>query len=221
MAECEAVWFFRERLSGVVRPKVDPKTSKNTDFAATVQAQELYCEVKAPYVPRMNNSWAGDDAKILRSCVETAGSQFKKKRCNIVVLVPTLRIEVFSDRDQLVKAVIGEHAMSMFVSLDDSPAPPARPTFLQEGKLARLHPKKDGSVSTDFTRISAVMSLEHIFVDNDRDETVADHRVVVVHNPFAEVPLLASVFAAFPQLARRDDGAMEWTDRPEGPDDSE
>jgi hypothetical protein len=221
MAECEAVWFFRERLGGVVRPKVDPKDSKNSDFAASLEALEVHCEVKAPCVPRMNNTWAGDDAKILRSCVDAAGSQLKKGRCNIVVLVPTLRIEVFSDRDQLLKAIIGEQALSVFVSLDDSPAPPPKPTFLQKGKLARLHPKKDGSVSTDFTRISAVMSLEHVFVDNDRDETVADHRVVVVHNPFAEVPLPASALAAFPQLVKVEDGAMAWTDRQAGPDDSE
>ncbi len=117
---------------------------------------------------------------ILRSSVETAGTQFKKNRCNVIVLAPTLRIEVSSSRDQLVKAILGEQALSVSVSLDDTPAP--RPQL-------------------------------HIFLDNEHAATVADHRVVVVHSPFAEVPLPRSVFSGFPQLVRLDDGNMAWTDR--------
>jgi hypothetical protein len=150
----------------------------------------------------------------VRACVEAAGTQFKKGRCNIVPLVPVLRSEVFLNRDQLVKAVIGEHALSVYVSLDPAcTPPPAEPTFLQTGKLARLRPQRDGGVRTDFTRISAVVSIEPILVDNNDGECEVRHEVVATHNPFAEVPLANDLLAAFPQLVRLPDGNMAWSDR--------
>jgi hypothetical protein len=109
--------------------------------------------------------------------------------------------------------VLGEHALRISVSLDPSvKAPPPELVFKQDGKLARLHPRAEGSVKTDLTRISAVVSLEYVFAYDDKDEREVRPRVTVVHNPFAEVPLPAEVFAPFPQLVRRDDGDMGWTD---------
>lgn len=212
LAECNAAWFLR-RLDLTVTPKPEPKTGKNIDFAVARGAFAFYVEVKAPYVPQLTSHGSGDDSKVLRGRVEAAGEQFKKDRRNVLLLVPVLRNSIHSFREQLVKAVLGEHVWQVSVSLDPSvKAPPPELVFKQDGKLGRLHPQPDGSVKTDLTRISAVVSLEHEFGHSDKDGREVQTRVTVVHNPFAEVPLPAQVFAPFPQLVRRDDGNMEWTD---------
>jgi hypothetical protein len=212
LAECNAAWFLRQ-LGLTVAPKPEPKNGKNIDFAVVRGELTFYVEVKAPYVPQLTNHGSGDDAHVLRGRVEAAGTQFKKGRCNVLLLVPVLRTSIHSFGEQLVKAVLGEHALRISVSLDPSvKAPPPELVFKQDGKLARLHPQPDGSVKADLTRISAVVSLEYVFGYNDREEREVRPRVTVVHNPFAEVPLPAEVFAPFPQLVRRDDGDMEWTD---------
>jgi hypothetical protein len=212
LAECNAAWFLRQ-LGIAVKPKPEPKDGKNIDFAVTRETSTFYVEVKAPFVPQLTNHGSGDDSKALRGRVEAAGEQFKKGRCNFLFLVPVLRTSIHSFREQLVKAVLGEHALLISVSLDPTvKAPPPALVFKQDGKLARLHPQADGSVKTDLTRISEVVSLEYVFGYNDRDEREVRPRVTVVHNPFAEVPLPAEVFVPFPQLVRRDDGDMEWTD---------
>ena len=211
-----ALWLGTEaRLGGVaVTSKPESKAQKNVDFLARRDALELYGEVKSPYVPLLNGVGSGDDSKSLRSCVQTAGEQFKKGRCNIIFLAPVLRTPIHMFREQLVKAVIGESALTVYVSLDPAhPAPPAEPTFLQTGKLARLHPKGDGTVTTDYTRISAVVSVEQILVEAATGERNVDHRITVVHNPFAENGVPIELFGAYPQLIKRADGNMEWTDR--------
>ena len=147
-------------------------------------------------MPQLTNHGSGDDAHVLRGRVEAAGTQFKKGRCNVLLLVPVLRTSIHSFGEQLVKAVLGEHALRISVSLDPSvKAPPPELVFKQDGKLARLHPQPDGSVKADLTRISAVVSLEYVFGYNDREEREVRPRVTVVHNPFAEVPLPAGVRA--------------------------
>jgi hypothetical protein len=124
LAECNAAWFLRQ-LGLTVMPKPEPKNGRNVDFAVERGALTFYVEVKAPYVPQLTNYGSGDDSKILRGRVEAAGVQFKKGRCNVLFLVPVLRTSIYSFREQLVKAVLGEHVRQISVSLDPSvKAPP-------------------------------------------------------------------------------------------------
>ena len=213
MAECMVTWFVMRNVGLAVTPKPDPKTQKNVDFSARRDSLEIFGEVKAPYVPLSNGVFSGDDSRNLRSCVEAAGPQFKRGRCNVLFIAPVLRTPIHMNRDQLVKAVIGQSALTVYVSLRPGrAAPPPEPTFLQTGKLARLHPQKDGTIHTDYTRIGAVVSVEQVLQEVSGSRSVK-HQITVVHNPFAETPLPTELFDPFPQLVMRTDGNMEWTDR--------
>ncbi len=216
LAECAAAWFLAT-LGFAVKARPEPTTARNVDLLATLGATDVYVEVKAPYVPRPRQGWAGDDADTLLKCVMDAGNgQFKRGRANLLVIAPALRAEIYNDRSQLLKATIGEEALAVPISLDDSPAPPPHPTFLQTGKLARPRRNAQGAFTTDFTRISAVMSLEHRFRHVSDDETEVLHAAIVIHNPFAAIPLDATSFGDLPQWVVRD-GMMGWSDRYRGP----
>jgi len=210
MAECMATWVLA-RLGFAVEPKPEARSKKNVDLRAGKDRLEVFVEVKAPFIPIMSNPFAGDDARGLRQCVEAAGKQFKPNRANVVLLAPVLRTPLGMDRSQLVKAVIGEHALQVHVTYDGSKPPPTELTFLQEGKLARLHRAQDGSARTDFTRISAVMSVEESVREDDEGYFHVHHFTMVVHNPFAAVPLSPGVLGSIPQLVHGV-GEMHWTD---------
>jgi hypothetical protein len=121
------------------------------------------------------------------------------------------------DRDPLLKATVGEWAISVPISLDPQvEPPPSQMIFKQNGKLARLFRSKDGPTTTNFTRVPAVMAIEEVMFPANDGSVVLEHRVHVVHNPFAAAPIEPSVFGTVPQLVSRE-GFMRWTD--EKPDD--
>jgi hypothetical protein len=213
MAECCAAWYFARKRRARVSPNPASKASKNFDLVVERGVLKLHAEVKAPYVPLVNSSWAGDDASMLRRCVETAGEQFTKGQPNLVVLVPLLRTPVSMHRDQLLKATIGEHALAVpLPPRDGSKRRKPEPIFLQRGKLAKLWPAKgDAAFRTDLTRVSAVMTIEQRRVE----ETRLVPSVVVIHNPFASHPLPRSFFGRVPQLIV-EGGFMRWSDRYNG-----
>ena len=212
MAECLTAFYFRVRLRAEVTSKPEGTNTKNVDLLVVRGGLGVYAEVKAPYVPLLNSHGSGDDAKALLQAIEKAGTQMKKGRANLVVLVPSLRTSVRSHRGQLLKATIGEHAISFFVSLDGSPPPKPQPTFLQKGKLAKLWRTTGGAFQTDLSRISAVMTIEEIRPHEHR----LGHSIVVVHNPFAKVPIPREFFGRVPQWLIRE-GKMGWSDRYRGP----
>ncbi len=211
MAECCTAWFFARRRRAKVTRNPASKTTKNFDLVVERDGLVVHAEVKAPYVPQLNRSWSNDDSKVLRKCVEGAGSQFTKGQANIVVLVPLLPMPVWMARHHLLKATIGEPALNVFVSKDDSKPPPPEPTFLQRGKLAKLWPADGGAFRTDLTRVSAVMTIEQRRVDGARGARLTPV-VVVIHNPFAAKPLNPTFFGRVPQWVLRD-GTMCWSDR--------
>lgn len=212
MAECEAAWFLSRRLGAQVKAKPDPMSGKNVDLVATIGGLDVYCEVKSPHVPRTGPSVLGDDSAALRNCIHAATRQFKPGRFNLLMIVPLLRTAVFDDRDQFVAATIGQPTIQVTVSLDGAPPPPPQAGFQQDGKLARLRRDSNtGATRTDGTRISTICCLETQTVF-DGDLSKEDHRLTVIHNPFAATPLPRSIFGTYPQLVKRPDGHMEWTD---------
>lgn len=216
LAECAAAWFL-VRHGFAVEPRPEPSTSRGVDLLASAGELHIYVEVKSPYVPRPGHGWAGDDSDVLLKCIKDAGSgQFKKERANLLVVVPALRVEIYNDRSQLLKAAIGEEALAVPISLDETPAPPSFPTFLQTGKLARPRRGTDGAFSTDLTRVSAILSLEHRFRHVSDDESEVLHSCVVVHNPFATVPIAPALLGDHPQWVHSD-GMMWWNDGYRGP----
>lgn len=214
LAECLVAWFFDVRRRVKVRPNAEAKTAKNFDLVLEGNEITVSAEVKAPYVPRLNQSFSGNDSATLRASIEKAGTQFKKDRPNLVVLVPLLRTQLQMNRSQLLKATIGESALSVFVSLDGSPPPKPQPTFLQQGKLAKIWPDGNGAFRTDLTRISAVVTIEESYVERSSGLRIG-HSVIVIHNPFATHPIPREFFGRVPQWLARN-GRMGWSDRYRG-----
>lgn len=215
LAECFAAWFFSVRRRMVVRPNPASKQTKNFDLSIQDGPVLVNAEVKAPYVPREHSHVTGDDSSALREAIAKAGDQLPKGQPNVVVLVPLLRTDVASDRNQLLKATIGEPALNIFVAIGGAPPRKPEPTFLQRGKLAKLWACGGGVFRTDLTRVSAVMTLEEL-LEARGDELRVTRRVVVVHNPFAAVPLRRDFFGRAPQWVTRN-GHMRWSDRYVGP----
>lgn len=207
MAECLVVFYFGVLRGVSVKAKPEDSRGKNVDLRVVHGGLSVDVEVKAPYVPLTNPSGAGADAKPLLEAIEKAGSQLKRGRANLVVLVPTLRTPVRLDRDQLLEATMGEQALSVAVSRPGKPARTPLPTFLQNGKLAQLRRGADGAFRTDLSRISAVMTIE----ETRLEEHHLSHDVVVVHNPFATTPIPSWFFDPVPQSISQE-GIMGWSD---------
>jgi hypothetical protein len=213
LAECLTVWFFAKQLNLTLRRH--NAIGRRADFEAD---GGIHIEVKAPYVPVPGNAIAGDDASVIRDSIREAGKQFRSGFTNIVVLVPILRTPVWMDRDQFVKATIGEWALSVPICLDSNVAPgEATPTFLQKGKLAQWFPTQDGGGKTDLTRVSAVVMIEEGTMLSE-EGIALQHYVHVIHNPFAACPLSAPLFQSHPQLVVHGEAYMAWTDELPGGD---
>jgi hypothetical protein len=220
LAECEACWLFAGLLGFTVAPTREGRPGKQLEFAVTAPADAFVVEVKAPAVERPpGDRWSGDDAHVLETALREAASQFGTGTKNLLVIAPSLRTSVWSDRHQLVKALIGEPVIIVHVPLDGESRGFSEPGFAARGRLVR-HGKTaaDGTKLPAHTRVSAVMTLE--VVEVERDGAVEPmHRVLVVHNPNADMPVSAQTFARFPQLVKVNETDMAWTDRTE--DDSD
>lgn len=214
LAECESAWFLQER-GFAVSPRPDPPSARGVDLLAALGEVDVYVEVKAPLVDRLDRG--SNEVTALLKCIKDAGAgQFKRERANLLIVVPTFGMEVYNKRGQLLKATIGEHALAVPISLGDKEAPEPYATFLQNGKLATIRRRSDGGFTTDLTRLSAVMSLEHKFRHISDNETEVLHVGIVVHNPFASDPIDPCRFGDLPQWVN-DGTKMWWTDGYRGP----
>lgn len=242
LAECVAAYVFVALLGHQVAPRTGGgRAGKQLEFAVTAPPDELIVEVKAPAVELPDGDvriWAGDDAPVLEKAVHDAAKQFGRGTRNLLVIVPTLRTSVWDNRDQLVKALIGEHVMHVHVPLDDAHEGFTEPGFEPRGRLVR--PGKmasDGSRQPAHTRVSAVMVIECALAERAvREASVFDdplerffasalhrydqdnafwpeYRVTVVHNPYAEHPISPRTLGRARQLVTCGDGTMAWTDR--------
>lgn len=215
LSECCAAWYFVRRRRANVRPNPASKSNKNFDLLVSRNGLVVHSEVKAPYVPQLNNFGVGDDLKVLRKSISDAGAQLKKGTPSLVILVPAIRTPVSMNRGQLLKATIGEPALAIYVSRGDSKPPPPKPTFIQDGKLAKVWPAGDGAFRTDLTRVSAVMTIEQRRLDGPGGPRLSPV-VIVVHNPFAAHPIDPEFFGKAPQWVVNN-GMMQWSDRYGGP----
>ena len=224
LAECCVAWFLSGRLALAVSGKPPGRAARGAkgprklDLRTEIAGEEVRLDVKAPFVPRLNRCWSGDDAAAVSKCVKSAAEQFERGCINVVAIVPKLRTMIADDRLQLVNALIGEHAITVHVSLDPkAPRRPSEPTFLPIGQLAKLWRGEGGTFTPQFTRVSAVVSIEEEpntrEFENGTIESFIEHTVRVVHNPFADKRLPRSMFHEFPQLVVSDSGdEMAWTD---------
>jgi hypothetical protein len=223
-AECLVAWFLAGKLGCKVAPLAGGgRKGKQVEFGATTHEGQLVVEVKASRVdvPK-SKSWSGDDFKTLEADMRDASDQFGKSTRNLLVLVPQLRTPVYEDRDQLEK-LIGERVMHVPIATERGvKAPPPYPGFVARGRFVRFgKTDKDGNRLPAHTRVSAVMSIECGLVEKHRGGWEIDHRVVVVHNPNAEMPIDPTTFGGYAQLVKVSETDMAWTDRKEESDDDD
>lgn len=202
LAELQAMHFFGV-TSGWAVTRYHSPSGKQPDFrGGTRGGNSVVVECKAAYVQGAQFI-SGDDSAVLRKCMDVAFEQLKNTQStNILFLAPRLRIPVRQDRNQLVKAFIGDDMF--FVPIDTesgeaSGSPEVR--FVVNGALAKLH---GAELKPRFTRLSAVVCLEDCLTDGRVESAVA-----VIHNPYAPLALNPEDLRGCTQLVRRGD-AMYW-----------
>lgn len=213
ISECMAAWFLGG-LGFEVKPRPESMAKRNVDFLLNKSGLDLCTEVKAPCPP------AGDGTPSLRKCICDAGEgQFKRGRINLLVVCPAFDFPVCLERKQLIEATIGQLFYEVPVSLDGSPPPVGGVKFHQTGKLAKWNKNKQtGAFTTDFTRISAVLTLEPQYTfDLETGTFELVHRALVAHNPFATHPIAPEQFGTVPQwVINRKPQTMGWNDGYDG-----
>ncbi len=209
IAECHAAWF----LSTKQRLKVTPNPLGNERSVLDLKAEGpsgwFNVEVKAPHVPRLSGLQFGNDSKVLEATMQGAAKQLRSGQPNLVLIVPSIRVSAIDHRDQML-ALVGQHGVEVFVDLsEDGTAealPPPRAAFFQKGRLVRGLKKTPEGLMPGHTRVSAVAALEDDLVYG-APETRS--RFLVIHNPFAEVPLPPEPFDPHPQFVRSGD-SIHW-----------
>lgn len=205
MAECLACWLFVGKFKMPIMPRPKGSNNHELEFLAKSPNEDLFIEVKAPFRPRSNQSWSGDDSDKIISCLNAAQKQFQKNTHNILVINPSLRIPLFAHRETLIHALYGETRIVMnFDPMKGQAISPATSEFFPDGSFLKVWPEK----GTRFTRIGAVICVEEFY--NERFNVV-DHKIFILHNPHAKFSCEHIDFGDAPQL-RRFGNYMKWSD---------
>lgn len=164
MAECIACWVFCGKFKMGIVPRPLGQKGKKLEFIAKSQCQNLHIEVKSPYRKKPDRGWSGDDSDLIKNCLKESAKQFQKGKCNILVLVPSLRTPVYACRGQLIKAFYGEERFVIDINTEKGCADsPARLEFFSEGKFLKKW-KPEGIPR--FKRVSAVLTVEETLRSN-------------------------------------------------------
>ncbi len=218
MSECMACWFFDKKLSLPIRPKVPGRNGKILDMGVTMKGQNVGIEVKAPHRPTPIGAWAGDDSDLIEKALAHSNKQFSEAHPNILVIVPSLRTRMHSDRRPMIAALLGKEVLVFEVDKETGSAvSEPRPEIVLNGKFTRPI-KRDHNPG--YTRISAVVVIEEsvkekairIFGKYIIISVLVAHKVLALHNPFAKFTVSQELFEKWPQLVREDD-YMVWTDK--------
>ncbi len=214
IAECLACWLLAGPLRLPVKPRPSGQGRSVLELLVECPDGEAFIEVKAPRRERpVTGGWFGHDSDLLESCMEQATRQFQKGCRNVLLLVPQLRTPAFNLRVQLTAAFVGQQKIT--IPIDTRTGGPAGPTqvqFFPDGKF--LNPRlPDGKFMKldrrpGFTRISAVVCVEE---DYNEGIGFIFHRMLVLHNPYAEKPISPQMWGNCPQFLL-EDGKLGWTD---------
>jgi hypothetical protein len=204
MAECLAAWFFVERLSCKIRPRVPGRSGSVLEFSAERDGIECDVEVKCS----MSKPFVFDSYDVLEKDLRDANKQLCEGRRNIVVLVPYLNTSIYDHPEQLVRAMVGQLVLQVFVEkATGAPAGTAHGVKMS-GIMTRGGggENPDGTQKPMFTRIGAVLALEAQWVESmrpaggfdveaiarylvarhkDENAITPEVRPLVVHNPNA------------------------------------
>jgi hypothetical protein len=171
IAEAMACWVLAGKLGLKVQPRPPGRKLHRLDLAAEGTVGTFHVEVKAPAEVPIPESgvWNGDDSAVLVDCLRQANEQFAEGVANVLVVVPQFRTPVVNDRNQLIRAFIGEPAITWAVNMKTGAAVGETETvFLPRGHLVRSRGRAaDGTKEKRpaFTRVSAVMTIEPVLAD--------------------------------------------------------
>lgn len=225
MAECMTAWYFAGRLKKECKPYPCGRDNRILDLEV-IDSPNFNVEVKRPRRPLWSDeidnddpptiSYSGDDSDVLEKSLNDASKQFSDDSPNVLCLVPHLRHSISGDRRQFTKAFIGEAVLKISVATEDISAD-IEPEigFKQSGKLLRWDSSRNKYL---YQRVSAVVVIEEYIDPQSWDHMpirpelfFVNHRVFVVHNPFAYKPISPSVFGDAIQLVN-DGSSLWWTD---------
>ena len=218
MSECMVCWFFDKKLRLPIIPKPPGRDGRILDMGATIKGQNVGIEVKAPHRPTPIGAWTGDDSDLIEKALAQSNKQFSDECPNILVIVPSLRTRMYSDRRPIITALLGKEVLAFEVDKETGSAvSEPRAEMVLDGKFTKPI-KRDHSPG--YTRISAVVVIEESVKENTIRifgkyiiiSYTMVHEILALHNPFAKFTVSQELFGKWPQLVR-EDGYMVWTDK--------
>ncbi|MBI2841719.1 MAG: hypothetical protein HYX75_25675 [Acidobacteria bacterium] len=247
MAECMSCWLLSNQMHLLLNPDEPGRGGKKLDMRVCINEAWVGVEVKAPFrehpkPPKGKSTvtWCGDDSDKIAECLKAANKQFRDDGPNLLVIVPTLRLMLFSRRHDVVCAAYGENRICIPVDPLRGQVGPTEVKFSPNGKFLNPTGPNERPLKLDglpaYRRISAILCIEEkvtqkysltdlplfspdgeeikrwrsLYSGADNDPQI-DHNVMVFHNPFAYHPLSEDTFERYPQLVRSGD-EMTWTD---------
>ncbi len=176
MAECMACWFFSGRMNLPVDANASGRGSRNLEMWIATKAGRIGVEVKAPlreaptHAPRRSTGcWVGDDADKITQCLKSANRQFDTNSRNLLVIAPRLRMRMFSQRHDLVKAIYGESKIVVPINIQTGEPGPTGVEFFPDGKFFNTARPGGKPLKADglpgYRRISAVVTIEEKIVE--------------------------------------------------------
>jgi len=223
MAECATCWLLSGRFRLPVHAYAPGRKKKKLDMSTVMDGQDVGIEVKAPYREPPRRFWMGDDAHLLRQCLDSANKQFSSEVANVLVIVPQVRTRVFSDRDQLVTALYGQERITFFVNTETGAASEETIEFSPEGRLLRRRLPSGRPVKPSgepgYTRVSAVIVVEEspseVWLRKAHSARMTGvwmhHDMLVAHNPHAQYPIGPDFFRGYVQFMDLGEG-YGWND---------
>jgi len=207
LSECLAAWYLAGRLKLRIEPRPEGRSGHPLEFAIKLDDGEIKVEVKAPYRAITSDFWWGDDADLLESALRQANKQFRQGDPNLLVVVPSLRLPVFDvgNRRPIERAFIGETVIQIPIDTrTGGPAGPEKLAFKEFGRFAKTWPEPR------FTRVGAALFLNE-YVNEHYAGSEVKHRALIVHNPYALVPLPRDLWTCIPEFFC-DAGRWRWSD---------
>ena len=176
MAECMACWFFSGRMRLPVIPMAPGRSRKNLEMRINTEDDGIGIEVKAPFreapMPapgRSTGCWVGDDSDKIAQCLEAANKQFDKDGRNLLVIAPRLLMRMFSERQDLVKAIYGESKITVPINVQTGEPGLTEVKFFSNGKFLNTVLPGGKRLKVDglpgYRRISAVVTIEEKIVE--------------------------------------------------------
>lgn len=212
MAECLAIWFLAGKMKFDIQLRPKGRNGKILEFLANDGSDQYNVEVKAPYKAQPTDGTVeGDDSDTLQGALASANRQFNKGLCNLLILVPDIRIPIRRNRKQLVHAFFGIQYLKVAIQQGKPEETiSTRIEFDPKGDFVSSRNKKGKFYKPDhsprYTSVSAAISIEEYF-----SKAGVEHSVFVVHNPFALMPARHEPWNRFPQLVT-ENGNLFWTD---------